>query len=243
MTRFSVCVIALVLLSLPRAEARPRPAAPAVAPLKPVNPNAFRGKGAFDTPLPTAVTRNHLGVVLQRVKLLKSQGKRPIVVTDIDGTIATELENDIGFADAKPLPGAPKYFRQLEAAGATVVYLTGRKTSDRKKTEKFLRRYDFPLAKAKLMLNPSKTYGNPIEWKLGAQTKLQRLGGTYVAFFENTKRNAALFRRLYPYRDHPSMSVFYVADYPNAYRGRIGDGIHTMRPRYPSVDGVAQMVK
>ena len=198
-------------------------------------------RSVLDQTISTPATRMEFGIILQRARSLAAQGKVPVLVSDLDGTVWTEGAKDLPITEPKPLPGAVKFFKEFSKYGK-VVYLTGRKTSDRKATLATLTRLGFPVGeKGVLLTNPSDTYGNPIEWKIHAQSKIQRIGQP-VALMENTQKNAIVLRDLYPYHKHPDVSVLYVSDWKNTARGRIPNGITSIKPAYPSATRVRQIV-
>jgi len=204
-------------------------------------PTAAVAESTLDHPVSTEASRMELGIILQRAKALKEQGKTPVLVSDVDGTIWTEGAKDLPIPNPKALPGAVKFFQDFSKYG-TIVYLTGRKTSDRPATIARLKELGFPFGKkAVLMTNPSDTWGNPIEWKIHAQGQIQRLGEP-VAFLENTRRNAIVFRDLFPYHKNPNVSVLYLSDWKNSARGRVPNGITTIKPFYPRATRVRQLV-
>ena len=195
----------------------------------------------LDRPVSPAATKMELGIILQRAKALAAQGQRPVLVTDLDGTVWTEGAHDLPIAHPQPFPGAVRFFQEFAQVGQ-VVYLTGRKTSDRAGTLATLEKLGFPVGpSAVLFNNPADGYGNPIEWKIHAQGRIERLGQP-IAFFENTKKNAIVFRDLFPYHRRPDVSVLYVSDWKNSARGRIPNGIVSIRPAYPNATRVRELV-
>ena len=148
-------------------------------------------------PLSAAVAAKKLASVTQKVRALAAAGHSPVAVFDIDDTL---LHN--GRFTPKPLvntpePGAVAYVKSLSAAGATVVYLTGRKASEQAQTVAALKRAGLPIGgTAKLMLNPSSKMSS-VDWKKSATPAIAKLGKT-VAVFDNEFENVRMFRLAYP---------------------------------------------
>ncbi|MEO6954966.1 MAG: HAD family acid phosphatase [Polyangia bacterium] len=154
-------------------------------------------KPGLTAPLSAPVTAKKLAIVTQKVRALAAAGRTPVAVFDIDDTL---LHN--GRFTPKPLvntaePGAVSYVKSLRAAGATIVYLTGRKASQETKTVAALKEAGLPTGgTTKLMLNPSSKMSS-VDWKRSATPAIAKLGKT-VAVFDNEFENVRMFRLAYP---------------------------------------------
>src|SRR5262245_14792002 len=85
-----------------------------------------------------------LELILAEVRAAGAARQRPVVVLDIDDTLIDAGKG--GFDPyGPPIRGAIKFTKALLRAGARVVYLTGRRTNERKRTVAQLRKNGFPL--------------------------------------------------------------------------------------------------
>jgi hypothetical protein len=156
-----------------------------------------RGMAALDRSVSPERQKAELELVLADVRAQTAAGERPVVVLDIDDTLI--LSDEKGYdPNGPPVRGAIKYAKALLRAGATIVYLTGRRTNEQANTLAQLRRRGFPLGgAAHLMMNPSTRWERALRWKERAKARIVALGKP-TAFFENEKENIRLFRRQYP---------------------------------------------
>jgi len=156
----------------------------------------FVANAAAADPLDEAMSRARatarLEQVGQQVTAMKDAGGHPVVVFDIDGTV---MNSPPLSHDPVAVPGAAAYVKSLVAAGATLVYLTGRKERERATTNTQLAQLGLP--RAPLYMNRSSL--PTVEYKRHAIGPIERRG-TPVAFFDNEKENARMFRAEYPDR-------------------------------------------
>ncbi len=99
----------------------------------------------------------------------------------------------------RPLPGAVSYVNETYAAGATVVYLTGRDEPGMGRgTRASLREHGFPVEgeRVALRLKP-KPHVDDLVFKRGATEEIRGLGEV-VGAFENEPANANLFALEFP---------------------------------------------
>lgn len=98
-----------------------------------------------------------------------------------------------------PLPGAPEYVNEVHAAGAVVVYLTGRDEPGMGDgTRASLRRHRFPVDGDRVRTWLKPRFEEPdFDFKRRAVDDLPALGEV-VAAFENEPANANLFCELFP---------------------------------------------
>lgn len=108
------------------------------------------------------------------------------------------FQNDYLRADL-PVPGAPQFCRDAHAAGALVVYLTGRDENMREGTEWSLSRHGFPVPDGqttKLILKPR--FETPdLAFKTAALRRIDELGHV-VGSFENEPAHINLFHGVFP---------------------------------------------
>jgi hypothetical protein len=139
------------------------------------------------------------------------------VIFDIDDTI---LYTDRNGLTGRPVPGAVKYVKAVLRAGAVVVYLTGRRENELRRTRAQLTQGGFPLGgQARLMMNPARTWERALRWKSRARRIIDKLGPT-VAVFENEKENVRMFRAGYPAARIVRVNTR--SDYPDNGRGARG---------------------
>ena len=141
--------------------------------------------------------KTELELVIADVRASAERGENPVVVFDIDDTLI--LSDEKGYDPHGPaVKGSIKYVKALLRAGATIVYLTGRRTNELRNTEAQLRRTGYPVGgHAHLFMNPSTRWERALKWKARAKSIIVGLGKP-IAFFENEKENVRLFRRQYP---------------------------------------------
>ena len=148
-------------------------------------------------PLAPAAAAQKLAAVQKKVRALAAAGKRPVAVFDIDDTLLHNGPFTPKALANTPEPGAVPFVRALSAAGATIVYLTGRNTSELAKTTAALKDAGLPLgADAHLMLNPDRKM-KTVDWKRSATPAILKLGKP-VAVFDNELANVRMFREAYP---------------------------------------------
>jgi len=144
----------------------------------------------LDHELSREETARRLREVRGQVRTLATQGKRPVVVFDIDDTLVRHRGGQVS-----PKHNAAHYVRSLVEAGATVVYLTARPQRKQAETASMLGRFNFPLGdRARLLLN--NTGLEDVAWKRSARPSILSLG-TPLAFFDNDKAMVRLFREQY----------------------------------------------
>lgn len=119
--------------------------------------------------------------------------------------------SDYAFAD-RPQPGAVDYVHACHAAGARVVYLTGRDEPNMGEgTRRSLLHHAFPMGyRTKLLLKP-KAEQSDRAWKTEAFDLLEQRG-TVVATFENEPGNANLFAERFPDAVHFLMETVHSKD-------------------------------
>jgi phosphoglycolate phosphatase-like HAD superfamily hydrolase len=95
----------------------------------------------------------------------------------------------------EPVPGAAQYCRELESAGARLVYMTGRDEAMRAGTESALAAHGFP-TRHDLILKPR--FDTPdLEFKTAALARVREMGAVAGAF-ENEPLHVNLFRDAFP---------------------------------------------
>jgi hypothetical protein len=155
--------------------------------------------------------------ILADVRAEAAAGRTPVVIFDIDDTI---LYTDRNGLTGRPVPGAVKYVKAVLRAGAVVVYLTGRRENELRRTRAQLTQGGFPLGgQARLMMNPARTWERALRWKSRARRIIDKLGPT-VAVFENEKENVRMFRAGYPAARIVRVNTR--SDYPDNGRGARG---------------------
>jgi hypothetical protein len=148
-------------------------------------------KTALDYSLAPAQALAKLTAFRQQVRGLVSQGRRPVVVFDVDDTLVRVF-------GGKQVPGAADYVKGLITDGAMVVYQCGRKESQRAKTEQQLTAAGCPVnARAQLWLKEQKEKAKTVDWKKSQKPKIEALGFP-VGFFDNEKNNSRMFRAEFP---------------------------------------------
>jgi acid phosphatase class B len=158
---------------------------------------ALAKKPALDVSLPREEAAGELRQVRRDVRDAVTRGEKPVVVFDIDDTLLFGQPGGKSDPDGAALPGAVSYVARLIDAGATIVYLTGRPTTQRAETERHLTARGFPLGKSqRLLLNPSTDWRKAVQWKEQAQSRIGKLGRV-LAVFDNEKDNVRMFRRTY----------------------------------------------
>ena len=172
--------------------------AAAIGPLAPAI--ALADGGGLEKPMAAARADAKLAAVERDVAAAKAAGVRPVVVFDIDDTLVRSGEGRPH--PQRAVPGAAAYVRSLQQQGAKIVYLTGRPSSSRAETKRTLDRFGMPLPKTTLITNGTKL--PTVEYKERALGRIEHIGKP-VAFFDNEKENARMFRASYP--DH-AVKVF-----------------------------------
>ncbi len=139
---------------------------------------------------------------------------------------------DTWCAEDPPNENAARYVRTLRAAGAGIVYLTGRDVPNMLRgTEESLRRHGFPLGDGvELILKPD-AKDDDTEFKKGVFARL-RQAGAVVACFENEPRNLNAMQAAFPEAvmvfldtrhspkpDRPAPGIAWVRDYHLGLRG------------------------
>jgi hypothetical protein len=147
--------------------------------------------GALDRSLSRQETAQRLNRIIGEVRTLAQRGARPVVVFDIDDTLVRDSRS----CGKKPMHGAVTYLKDLQAAGARVVYLSARPAYKRADTEQQLGSMGFPVAHATILLNDLKTDG--VSWKRAASPRVRSLGFP-VALFDNDKAHVRTFRGEFP---------------------------------------------
>jgi hypothetical protein len=154
-------------------------------------PAAAKGTPNLDKSLSAATAQKKLDAIRAKVRTLAAQGKKPVVVFDVDDTLVRVFSK-------KAVPGAAAYANGLLADGAKLIYQTGRKESQRAKTEQELTRLGIPLNdRAELWLKPQKEKAKTVDWKK-SQTPQIKAQGFPVGFFDNEKVNARMFKTAFP---------------------------------------------
>jgi hypothetical protein len=98
-----------------------------------------------------------------------------------------------------PVPGAPAYVRAMAAAGARIVYVTGRPERMLDGTLDVLRREGFPPpdgGRVALLMKPGADLGDD-EWKAMARPRIAALGPV-VAAFDNEPAHVNLYAEAWP---------------------------------------------
>ncbi len=115
-----------------------------------------------------------------------------------------------------PLPGAKRFVEEVHAAGATVVYLTGRDVSRMLVgTIDSLRQFGFPVGIAGTMtVVKTDIEQDDAIFKQDTVEYLQRLG-TVVAVFENEPANSNLLLEAFPYADSFLLLTHHRPDAPS----------------------------
>jgi hypothetical protein len=172
--------------------------------------SASAGTAWLEDSLPPEVASVELERVRDDVRRLVAEGKRPVVVFDVDETLVISDRGIYWDPKLRRMPGAKEYLKGLLEDGARIIYFTGRKTSlwrkrrsdppgtltPRQKTIRELRRLDIPLGPGtELIMNPTQHRG--YVFKELFVPRLRRKG-TIVALFDNEKDISRLFREQYP---------------------------------------------
>jgi hypothetical protein len=142
-------------------------------------------------PVPDAMAAAKLNAVRQQVAKLTAKGKSPWVIMDIDDT----LIRTVSFPKNAAVEGAVAYAKSLTQAGATIVYISGRKDqpAEYAKTVASLERLGFPLgSKGEIELNGMKL--NTVLYKQEETNTLVKQLGQPVAVFDNEIANVRMFR-------------------------------------------------
>ena len=214
--RFARALILAPLLALafasaahaepPRPPATPHPTAPAhPTAVAPAHTQATTARAtsapprvatpSLDVSIPVRAARSQLLAVREEVAHRAQAGEKPVVVFDIDDTLLTWPRSDL--PNRQVVPGALEYLTSLKAAGAKIVYITGRHEPDRAETVKQLEQFGFPIGKEEhLVLNDTKL--ETVEYKAVATRTVVKTLGKPIAVFENEKENARMFRRELP---------------------------------------------
>ena len=97
-----------------------------------------------------------------------------------------------------PMPGAVRLVRGLAAAGAPIVYLTGRDRRMHGGTQRALGRFGFPVEEDGALLLTKPLHGMVDEdWKATALPRIAAMGSPSV-FLDNEPVNGNLFREAFP---------------------------------------------
>ncbi len=150
-----------------------------------------RADGPLDRSLSRHETARRLSQLITEVRTLAQRGARPVVVFDIDDTLVRDSHS----RGKKPMHGAVSYLKDLQSAGARVVYLSARPAYKRGETERQLSGMGFPVAHATLLLNDLKIDG--VSWKRAASPRVRSLGFP-GALFDNDKAHVRTFRGEFP---------------------------------------------
>jgi len=149
-------------------------------------PAVARADHSFlDRSLSRPDARRLLHEVKHQVKALARQGRRPLVVCDLDDTLIRRRTS---------IPGAVSYLNKLTRDGARIIYLTGRPTYKKHDTIALLKHLGLPVHGQKFLFNPLSH--DAAEWKRSARPMILERG-TPVAFFENDKRAACTYSQQY----------------------------------------------
>jgi hypothetical protein len=149
---------------------------------------------SLDVSVPPAAARAKLVGIRDEIERRANLGERPVVVFDIDDTLLTW---ETPGHPQTLVPGALGYVNSLKSAGATIVYMTGRRADMRGRTENELRKFGFPLGTGEvLLLNDSGL--ETVAYKAAATRVVVRTLGTPIAAFDNERENVRMFRRELP---------------------------------------------
>jgi hypothetical protein len=152
-------------------------------------------RAGLNQPLDDRAASARLTAVQERVATLAASGKKPWVIMDIDDT----LMRTVSYPHNVPIDGAVAYAKSLTKAGATIVYVTGRKDTpgEHTKTLATLREFGFPLGEqGEVKLNGTKL--STVLYKKQATDELVKKLGEPVAAFDNEIANARMFRSELP---------------------------------------------
>jgi acid phosphatase class B len=177
-----------------------RPASPAPVRAEPASratppPSIQLPRSGLSQPLDDRAASVRLTAVQERVATLTASGKKPWVIMDIDDT----LMRTVSYPHNVPVDGAVAYAKSLTRAGATIVYVTGRKDTpgEHTKTLATLREFGFPLGEqGAVKLNGTKL--STVLYKKQATDELVKKLGEPVAAFDNEIANARMFRSELP---------------------------------------------
>jgi predicted HAD superfamily phosphohydrolase YqeG len=154
-------------------------------------PALGKGTANLDKSMTPAASLKKLEWVRAKVRTLASQGKKPVVVFDVDDTLVRVFTK-------KAVPGAAAYVNGLLADGAKLIYQTGRKESQRAKTTQQLTALGIPINdQAELWLKGQKEKASTVEWKKSQKAQIKAQGFP-VGFFDNEKVNARMFKAEFP---------------------------------------------
>lgn len=146
---------------------------------------------SLDVSVSPAKAAKRLDQFRQRVRTLAAQGKRPVVVFDVDDTL-------MRIYTKKAVPGAVPFVNALIQDGASVVYQCGRKESQRAKTTQQLTNIGLTVdTRSPLWLKPQSEKAKTVEWKRSQKPEIKALGYP-LGFFDNEKVNARMFRKEFP---------------------------------------------
>jgi hypothetical protein len=157
------------------------------APARTASRQAAKG---LNRAVPDTVAATELAAVQKQVEDLAAKGKSPWVIMDIDDT----LVHTVSFPRNAAVEGAVEYAKALTKAGATIVYLSGRKDtpSEHAKTLATLEHLGFPLGrKSEIELNGTKL--KTVLYKQEETSALVKQLGKPVAVFDNEIANARMF--------------------------------------------------
>ncbi len=153
--------------------------------------NKPKAAGALDVPLSSAVASQKLRAFRQQVRDAAAQGRKPVVVFDLDDTL-------VRLFTKKQIPGAAAFVSGVLSDGARVVYQCGRKEGQRAVTEALLTSNGMPInTKAQLWLKSKSEKACTVDWKKAQKPQLEALGCP-IGFFDNEKVNVRMFRAEFP---------------------------------------------
>lgn len=157
--------------------------------------------GPLDRIMSAGSAQRELGQVLDSVRAATKAGRKPVVIFDIDDTVIRWHKKDGVKTHYSPMPGAARYLRALDKAGAQLVYLTARGEVDdagksrRPETMEALRRARVPMGdKHPVMMNPHPMGYPAAKWKAEALPAIRARGVT-IAAFDNDLSNVRMFRQ------------------------------------------------
>lgn len=156
-----------------------------------VAPARAKVPASLDISVTQARATKRLDQFRQRVRTLSTQGKRPVVVFDVDDTL-------LRIYTKKAVPGAAPFVNALLQDGARVVFQCGRKESQRAKTTQQLTQIGLTVSDTTpLWLKPQSERASTLEWKRTQKPQIKALGYP-LGFFDNEKVNARMFRMEFP---------------------------------------------
>ncbi len=146
---------------------------------------------SLDTSLSPAAAQKKLDALRSKVRTMVGQGKKPVIVFDIDDTL-------VRIFTKKQVPGASAFVNGLLSDGAKLIYQCARKESQRATVTDLLSRNGMPLnGSAELWLKPQKEKASAVEWKRSQKAQIKAQGFP-VGFFDNEKVNARMFKEEFP---------------------------------------------